>query len=96
MFKESFSHLVQYAISVIKETDLEDDARQAALELLITFAEGAPNQCRKDKLYTMATVEQILALMCDHDDDPESLEVWRTTDDVISILQGVVNKTVGF
>lgn len=95
MFKDSFTHLVQYAISVIKETDLEDDARQAALELLVTFAEGAPNQCRKDKLYTTATVEQILALMCDHDDDPESLETWRNTDDVISPQQGIANRKVG-
>jgi importin-5 len=82
MFRESFSSLVQFAISVIKEKELENDARQAALELLVTFAEGAPAQSRKDPHYTAATVEQVLALMCDHDDSPEDLETWRNTDDV--------------
>jgi importin-5 len=82
MFRHAFSHLVQFTISVIKEKDIDDDARQAALELLITFAEGAPVMCRKDEHFTMATVEQILAFMCDHDDSPEALEEWRNTDDV--------------
>jgi len=83
MFKHSFTHLVQFALSVIKETELEDDARQAALELLITFAEGAPAMCRNEKDFTMVVTEQILAFMCDHDNDPAVLEEWRTTEDVI-------------
>lgn len=82
MFRHAFSHLVQFTISVIKEKDIDDDARQAALELLITFAEGAPVMCRKDEHFTMATVEQILAFMCDHDDSADALEEWRNTDDV--------------
>jgi hypothetical protein len=82
MFRACFSHLVQFAIGVIKEKDLEDDTRQAALELLVTFSEGAPNMCRKDPHYTMATVEQILVFMCDHDMSPEALDEWRSTDDV--------------
>jgi importin-5 len=82
MFRSCFSHLVQFAISVVKEKGLENDARQAALELLITFAEGAPVMCRKDENYTMETVEQALSFMCDHDEDPESLAEWRNTDDV--------------
>jgi len=81
MFRSAFSHLVQFAISAIKEKQLEDDTRQAALELLVTFADGAPNMCRKDANYTMATVEQILGFMCDHDTEPEALEEWRNTDD---------------
>lgn len=82
MFRHSFSHLVQFALSVVKQTELEDDARQAALELLITFAEGAPAMCRNEPNFTMAVTEQILAFMCDHGNDPESLEEWRNTDDV--------------
>jgi len=39
--------------------------------------------CRKDPTYPMATIEQTLSLMCDHDDDPDALEEWRNTDDVI-------------
>jgi importin-5 len=85
MFKHSFSHLVQFALSVMKQTDLENDARQAALELLITFTEGAPAMCRNEPNFTMAVTEQTLAFMCDHDDDPESLEEWRNTDDVPSL-----------
>jgi importin-5 len=82
MFRGCFSHLVQFAVSVVKEKELDNDTRQAALELLVTFAEGAPNMCRKDPNYTMATVEQILGFMCDHDTEAESLEEWRNTDDV--------------
>jgi len=73
---------------------LDDDARQAALELLITFAEGAPAMCRNEKDFTMAVTEQILTFMCDHDDDPAALEEWRATEDVIS-LNGKLT-SVGF
>jgi hypothetical protein len=66
----------------MKEKEMDDDARQAALELLITFSEGAPVMCRKDPSYTISTVEQILSFMCDHDDSAEALEEWRNTDDV--------------
>jgi hypothetical protein len=82
MFKSSFTHLVQFAISVVKEKTLEDSARQTALELLVTFAEGAPAMCRKDPNYAMNTVEQALSLMCDHNDDPDVLIEWINTDDV--------------
>ena len=82
MFRPCFGHLAQFCISVLKEEELDDDAKQAALELLVTFAEGAPVMCRKDPHYTTATVEQILALMCDHDNDPDALKEWRNTDDV--------------
>jgi hypothetical protein len=84
MFRSCFGHLAQFSISVLKEEELDDDARQAALELLVTFAEGAPVMCRKDPQYTTATIEQILALMCDHDNDPDALVEWRNTDDVFS------------
>jgi hypothetical protein len=86
MFRACFAHLVQFALGVVKEKDLDNDARQAALELLVSFAEGAPVMCRQEEHYTMGTVEQILALMCDHDDDPESLAEWLNTDDVIPRL----------
>lgn len=84
MFRPGFAHLVEFAISVVKEKDLENDARQSALELLVTFAEGAPAMCRKDPIYPMATIEQVLSLMCDHDDDPDALEEWRNTNDVFT------------
>lgn len=82
MFKHSFSHLVQFTISVVKEKDLGNEARQTGLELLVTFAEGAPAMCRKDPNYAVATVEQAMSLMCELDDDPEALAEWRNTDDV--------------
>jgi importin-5 len=95
MFKDLFSQLVQFAISVIKENSLDDSARQAALELLVTFAEGAPAMCRKDPNYAMATVEQILSLMCDHDGDPIALDEWRKTDDVLPNIFSMLT-IVGF
>ena len=82
IFRALFGDLIRFAISVLKEEELDDDAKQAALELLVTFAEGAPVMCRKDPYYTTATIERILVLMCDHDDHPGSLEVWRNTEDV--------------
>jgi importin-5 len=85
MFRHSFSSLVQFAISVIKEKDFENDARQAALELLVTFAEGAPAMCRNDKTFSSAVIEQTLSLMCDHDDDPAAIDDWQNTEDVYPI-----------
>ena len=85
MFRPCFGHLAQFSISVLKEEELDDDAKQAALELLVTFAEGAPVMCRKDPQYTTATIEQILALMCDHDNNPDALTEWRNTDDVFPL-----------
>lgn len=85
MFRAAFAHLVQFAVSALKEKDLDDGARQSALELLVTFAEGAPVMCRQDKNYTIVTVEQTLSLMCEHDGEPEALEEWRTTKDVLSL-----------
>jgi len=85
LFRQTFSGLVQFALSVVKEKELENDPRQNAMELLVTFAETEPGMCRKDPNYTAGTVEQMLAFMCDHDDDPETLEEWRTTDDVLSL-----------
>lgn len=86
MFRPSFASLVQFAIRVVADKELDDDARQAALELLVTFAEGAPVMCRKDEHYAMATIEQTLSLMCDLDDDAEALAEWQNTDDVFDNL----------
>jgi hypothetical protein len=94
MFRASFASLVQFTISVVAEKELEDDARQAALELLVTFAEGAPVMCRKDEHYTMATVEQTLSLMCDHDDDAAALAEWQNTDDVHHIPSELISSWI--
>ena len=95
MFRPCFGHLAQFAISVLKEEELDDDTRQAALELLVTFAEGAPVMSRKDPHYTAATIEQTLSLMCDHDNDPDALEEWRNTDDVVPSYNSFLIAIVG-
>lgn len=82
MFKSLFNTLVKFSISVIAEKELSDQVRQNALELMATFAEYAPNMCKKDPTYVQEMVTQCLSLMTDVGIDDDDASDWNKSEDV--------------
>ncbi|KAF2121760.1 importin subunit beta-3 [Lophiotrema nucula] len=82
MFKPLFNSLVQFSVSVIQDKELGETARQNALELMATFADNAPQMCRKDTSYTNDMVTQCLSLMTDVGIDDDDAEEWNASDDL--------------
>ncbi len=82
MFKPLFHNLVTFAITVIQDKELEDQARQNALELMATFADCHPAMCRKDPSYTSEMVTQCLSLMTDVGQDDDDAGEWNASEDV--------------
>ena len=89
MFKTLFHSLVQFSITVIQDKDLEDQARQNALELMATFADYNAAMCKKDPSYTSDMVTQCLSLMTDIGMDDDDAAEWNASEDV----RGVENST---
>lgn len=82
MFKPLFNSLVQFSISVIQDKELGETARQNALELMATFADNAPQMCKKDPNFTNDMVTQCLSLMTDVGVDDDDAEEWNVSEDV--------------
>lgn len=82
MFKPLFNSLVQFSISVIQDKELDETPRQNALELMATFADVAPQMCKKDPNYTTDMVTQCLSLMTDVGIDDEDAEEWNSNEDL--------------
>lgn len=82
MFKPLFPQVVRFGISVVQDKDLSNQARQNALELLATFADNAPNMCKKDPSYATEMVTQCLSLMTDIGADDDDAEEWNESDDL--------------
>lgn len=85
MFKGSFNDLVTFSISVIADKDLSDQVRQNALELMATFADYAPNMCKKQPNFAQDMVTQCLSLMTDVGADDDDAEDWTSSEDVSSV-----------
>jgi importin-5 len=82
MFKSLFNTLVEFSITVIQDTELNDQVRQNALELMGTFADYSAAMCRKDPTYTKAMVTQCLSLMTDVGMDDDDAKEWNASEDV--------------
>ena len=82
MFRPYFSGLVQFSVSVIQDKDLQDQARQNALELMATFADYNPAMCKKEPSYASDMVTQCLNLMTDIGEDDDNAAVWNASEDV--------------
>lgn len=82
MFKNLFSNLVKFSISVIADKELSDQVRQNALELMATFADYAPNMCKKETDFAQEMVTQCLSLMTDVGADDDDAEEWNASEDV--------------
>lgn len=86
MFKGSFSDLVKFSISVIADKELSDQVRQNSLELMATFADYAPNMCKKETNFAQEMVTQCLSLMTDVGADDDDAEEWNASEDVSSLF----------
>ncbi|OQD75065.1 hypothetical protein PENDEC_c008G07169 [Penicillium decumbens] len=82
MFKGSFNDLVKFSISVIADKELSDQVRQNALELMATFADYAPNMCKKEPNFAQEMVTQCLSLMTDVGADDDDAEEWNASEDL--------------
>lgn len=82
MFRQLFHSLVKFSVTVIQDKELNDQTRQNALELMATFADVAPQMCKKDPSYTSDMVTQCLSLMTDIGIDDEDAAEWNASDDV--------------
>ncbi|CAI7587634.1 unnamed protein product [Penicillium glandicola] len=82
MFKVMFNNLVKFSISVIGDKELSDQVRQNALELMATFADYAPNMCKKEPEFAQEMVTQCLSLMTDVGADDDDAEEWNASEDL--------------
>jgi ribosome assembly protein YihI (activator of Der GTPase) len=82
MFRPLFTSLVQFSVSVIQDKELSETPRQNALELMATFADVAPQMCKKDPSYVNDMVTQCLSLMTDVGMDDDDAEEWNESEDV--------------
>ena len=82
MFKPMFNNLVKFSISVVGDKELSDQVRQNALELMATFADYAPNMCKKEPEFAQEMVTQCLSLMTDVGADDDDAEEWNASEDV--------------
>lgn len=82
MFKPLFAELRKFTISVVQDKEMDDQTRQNALELMATFAEFAPNMCRKDPAFAEDMVTQCLSLMTDIGLDDEDATEWNAQEDL--------------
>ncbi|PLB36379.1 nuclear import receptor PSE1 [Aspergillus candidus] len=82
MFKTMFNNLVTFSVSVVAEKDLSDQVRQNALELMATFADYAPNMCKKNEKFAQEMVTQCLSLMTDIGIDDDDASEWNSSEDL--------------
>ncbi|CAG8020327.1 unnamed protein product [Penicillium salamii] len=82
MFKAMFNNLVKFSISVVADKELSDQVRQNALELMATFADYAPNMCKKEPEFAQEMVTQCLSLMTDVGADDDDAEEWNASEDL--------------
>ncbi|OLL23441.1 Importin subunit beta-3, partial [Neolecta irregularis DAH-3] len=82
IFAALFPSLIQFCISVVKNKELEDMARQSALELLVTFSESSPAMCRKTDQFAQLVIFESLSLMTEISQDDDDATEWRQSDDL--------------
>jgi len=82
MFRPLFQDLVTFSITVVQDKELDDQTRQNALELMATFADNAPQMCKKNNSYTSEMVTQCLSLMTDVGIDDDDAAEWNASEDV--------------
>lgn len=81
MFAPVFGALVDFALAVAGDVQVDEGARMTALELLAAFAEEAPSMCRREPKYTAQVVPLLLKLLTEIGVDDEDGSEWNNTDD---------------
>lgn len=82
MFKPMFKTVLDFCIDVAKDKEMDINARLSALELATTFADDAPNMCKKEETYTEKMVVQCLSMMTEVGEDDDDAEDWNNEDDL--------------
>lgn len=80
MFKDMFPSIIEFGTTVAK-SDMDSNARLAALELLTTFAEVSPAMCKQTPSYTTAMVSITLSMLTEVSKDDEEAAEWNNDDD---------------
>lgn len=81
LFQSMFPDMLNFCLATIRDKDLDNQTRQASLEVLVLFAESAPGMCRKNADYASSLVVECLALMTDLGDDEDTSE-WLASEDM--------------
>jgi len=78
VIRSILTELVSFMAQLMKNEELQNDTRQSALELLLTFAETLPASARKNPQFASTIIPIALQWMTELEDDSD----WYTTDDV--------------
>lgn len=84
MFRPVFKTIIDFCIEVAKDKEMDLNARLSALELATTFADEAPNMCKKEPTYADQMVLQCLLMMTEVGEDDDDAADWQNEDDVMS------------
>ncbi|CCC69808.1 hypothetical protein NCAS_0D02270 [Naumovozyma castellii] len=81
LFKDMFNQLIQFSDMVIKNADLETQARTTSLELLTVFSENAPLMCKSNPAYAQSIILDTLLMMTEVSPDDDDASEWKDADD---------------
>ncbi|AOA61119.1 Nuclear transport (karyopherin beta) [Komagataella phaffii CBS 7435] len=81
IFKPMFTQIIEFVSAVAKDKDLDGSTRIAAMEILPTFAESAPNMCKSNELFTNSVILNTLSMMTEVSIDDEQAAEWANSDD---------------
>ena len=82
--------MLKFSVSIVADKDLSDQVRQNALELMATFADYAPNMCKRDPDFANEMVTQCLSLMTDIGIDDDDASEWNESDDVRDLFPPIL------
>ncbi|KAJ8031234.1 Importin-5 [Holothuria leucospilota] len=78
MLRPRLEDVLNLALEIANNTELDDQWRQLGLEMVVTLSEVAPAMLRKFPRFLPLIMNQMLAMMVDIDDDPE----WSLSDEI--------------
>lgn len=84
MFRPVFKTVLEFCIEIAKDKDLDINARLYALELATTFADEAPNMCKKEPTYAESMIVQCLSMMTEIGEDDDDASEWNNEDDIVN------------
>lgn len=79
---------LEFCVKMAINLEIEANTRVAALEFMVTLAEGAPNMCRNEPDFTNKLVEACLILMIEIAPEDDDGVVWSNEAD-FSLLEGL-------
>ncbi|CAN3375996.1 hypothetical protein DIURU_003228 [Diutina rugosa] len=80
MFRDMFGTIVDFCATVCKDRDLDESCRMASLELLTTFAECAPQMCKREERYPDTFVVTCLTMLTEVGEDDDDAAEWNNSD----------------